>query len=677
MRTSLLRLGAVALLACGTLSAQVQMNNTTRSSITDVPNVGKAITERPATVRADKSATPMTQALTYSALWRSDFYPFFETFTASKVFLYEPGTDAIFIVRNNRTFDQTSGQLTGGQVRVYSSTDNGANWGEAEIYNQLGTVFAMPNMAIVNPGGSATSVADLQWTVYGLTYDETANWARTSQSGIFKTSGDPFSFPMEGPEQNNNQGFTWNEGDMLGVSGDNPAVYFAGMLGNSGGGQYGTYGMWGFDFAAEDFTASTIPAQWTATQFRNPNNVNSTFNSQMRMGADSDGKLYTCVNNLFADDENNRVPAFSTSEDQGATWTNFSRMPMSAFDAYKTQHGWDNIQIYRPYDMEALVVTGSNEFSYFFRVARVAENQVANLDIVEAKYKSGTWTLNRVAELNGFPLIFRRQDSISDLSGQYAWIPQYDINSLGHEIEAAITADGEDILVKWIDENPALGYQQLGKTQSAWFFSQTTNTWNETQFDSMLTTDVYYAHRKVTSSSWTPATNLTNDHSYDHGTRIPPVIPSLTSVPFLSLKTIAKNEYNAQYPYLPAIQQLPDLILDASADYRTPNTVQYASFNATLTSVNESETYNFRFNTVSPNPASNEAEVAFTTEVGSKVMVDVYSTNGSRIATVFNGMLDAGIHALTIDASTYASGTYYVALTVGGQRLTQPLVIVK
>jgi hypothetical protein len=435
--------------------------------------------------------------------------------------------------------------------------------------------------------------------------------------------------------------------------------------------------MWGFDFTAEDFTATKIPQQWTASQFRNPNNINSTYNSQMRLGADADGKLYTCVNNLFADDENNRVPAFSTSEDQGATWTSFSRMPMSAFEAYRTQYGWDNIQIYRPYDMEALVVTGPNQFSYFFRVARVAENNVANLDIVEASYKNGAWTLNRVAELNGFPLTFRRQDSISGLVSQYAWVPQYDINSLGHEIEAAITADGDNILVKWIDENPALGYEKFGKTQSAWFFSQTSSSWVETQFDSMLTTDVYYAHRSVSGNTWSTPTNLTNDIDYDHGTRIPPVIPSLSRVPFMSLNTIEKADYNAQYPYLPAIQELPDLILDASADYRTPNTVQYAWFNATVTSVNETENFNFRFNAVSPNPASNEAEVAFTTEAGSKVMVDVYSTNGSRIATVFNGMLDAGIHALTIDASTYASGTYYVALTVGSQRLTQPLVIVK
>lgn len=676
MRTSLLRLGAVALVACGTLSAQGLTDIHTRPSTKSHLNIGSAINERPVPVRSEKGAQEATQALNYQSLWRTDFFPLFETYTSNKVFQYDPGTNAVFIIRNNRVFSE-AGQLAGGQVRVYSSADNGANWTETEVYNTLGTVFAMPNFAVVNPG--VTAVEDLNWTIFGWTYDQVAGWARTSQAGIFKTSGDPYSFVMEGPDNNNSGGFNWNTGDIVGVSGDAPSVFHAGMLRNTGGGQYGTYGIWGFDYTAEDYATSTIPQQWDVTQFRNPNNLNSTYNSQMRIGADADGRLYVALNNLFSDNENVRIPAYSSSDDQGTTWSAFNRMPQSAFDAYQTAQGWDNITIYRPYDMEAFVVTGTNQFSYFFRVARVANNQIANLDLVEASYKNGAWTLTRVAELNGFPLEFTRQDSISNLSGQYAWVPAYDINSQGHEIEAALTADGQNILVKWIDENPNLGYVKFASTQPAYFYNQTSATWVETPFDSMLTTDVYYAHRAVSSTSWSTPVNITNDLAYDHGTRIPPVIPSLNRVPFMSLNTIAKTDYNTQYPYLPAIQQIPDLILDASVDYRTPNTIQYTSFDAiNPTSVDEQpENYSFRFNAVSPNPATNEAEVTFTTDVAAKALVEVFSTSGTRIATLYNDMIGAGIHGLTVDASTYASGTYYVALTVGGQRLTQPLVIVK
>lgn len=672
MRTSLLRLGAVALVACGTLSAQNLRVVHTNPSTKGLLNVGAAITQQPVPLKATKVAGDETQALTYTRMWYTDFYPSFESYTSNKVFLYDPGTNGLFIVRNNRTFTE-AGALEGGQVRVYASTDNGSNWTETEVLNTPGSVFALPNFAVVNQG--VTSVADLNWTIYGWTYDQSNQYRRTSQAGIFKTSGDPFSFVMEGPDEPGGNGYNWNAGDMIGVAGDAPAVYHAGLLGNGTSGQYGTYGVWGFDYVNEDFVTSRIPSSWDVTQFRPSGNPDQSYNSAMRIGADVDGRLYAVVNNLFADNQNTRIPAVSMSEDQGTTWSAFNRMPQSAFDAYMTQYGWDNITIYRPYDMEAFVVTGVNQFSYFFRVARVANNNVANLDIVEASYRNGAWTLNRVAELNGFPLEFARQDTASDLIGEFAWVPYFTLTSQGHEIEAALTADGKDILVKWIDENPSLGYVKFSSPLTLYFENQSNTA---TQLDSMLTTDVYYAHRPVSGTTWSAPVNVTNDMAYDHGTRIPPVIPGLNRVPFLTLNTIAKQDYNTQYPYLPAIQQLPDIVLDASVDYRTPNMLQYAWFDATTTSVEEeAETFNFRFNAVSPNPASNEAEVAFTTDAASKVMVEVFSTNGTRMATVLNSELGAGIHALTIDASNYASGTYYVALTVGGQRLTQPLVIVK
>lgn len=677
MRLSLLCLGLAALFATSAAQAQIPADLHFQPYPTDYSDLQKNITDpRPPMVDAGKSV-PSTQGLTYRRLWVTDFYPFFETYNENKVFQYDPGTNATMIIENSRTFT-SGGQLEGGMMAIHSSTDNFASETVNEIYNTPGTVLSMPNFAVTN--SEASTVADLMYSVMGFTYPESAGWSRTSQLGIFKTSDDPFDFPMDGPEDGNSVGYQWNYGDAVGVDGDSPSTYLVSQLSNgSGSGQFGAYGVWGFDFAFEDFTANRIPSQWDVNQFRNPGSANSSFNGAPRMGADEEGRLYMVVNNIFADDDQNRVPSFSSSEDQGANWTAFQRMPVSILTNYATTMQWPNIFVYRPYDMEALVVTGINQFSYFYRVGSSNDQgNLVNLDLVEAAYNNGSWTLTRVAELNGIPLTFQRQDSISDLQGQFAWIPRYDVSSLGHEIDAARAADGTGIIVKWIDESPDQGYVKFASPLTAWFFSQQNSQWAETQFDSLLTTDAFFSI-KPTGQGWTAPTNLTNDLDYDHGTRIPPVVPSVAplNIPYMSLKTFTVAEYNPQYPYLAAIAAMPSLILDASTDYRTPNHVQYSQISATTSVEEQTQNYTFAFNAVAPNPASNEAEVTFTMDVHGMVSVEIYSTTGNKVANVYSGSLPAGLHGVMVDASAMASGTYYVALTIDGQRLTQPLVIIK
>jgi len=678
MRTSLLCLGVATLLTSGTLMAQRPTEPGYRPAPKNPEAFVKALMTPPVEVANVKGDAPSTQTLQYQTLWTSDFFPLFETFNSNNVFLYEKGTGTLALVRNNRTFDSQSNALTGGQVRTYFSTDQGATWGELEVFNKLGTVFAMPNMAISNPGNSATSPAGLVWSIYGFTYEESVQWNRTSSGGIFKTSGAPFDIPMEGPDQNNNQGFTWNVGSVTGVSGDNPSTFFAGVLGNGGGGQYGTYGAWGFDFNAEDFTASTIPSAWDNAQFRPSGAVNSSYNSPCVLGSDDDGTLYMVVNNIWADNENLRCPAVSTSNDQGATWSAFNRMPESAFDAYRATYSWDNIQVSGAYDPTSMVVTGPGKLSFFFRAGHVQNQQWANLDIVEARYDNGTWTLARVAELNGFPLSFTRNDDKSNLIGQYAWVPTYELNPQGHEVEVAITADGQDLLVKWIDENPDHGYTHFSPPQPAWIYDNQTSNWVENQFDSMLTTDAYYTYRSVSAPSWNEKKNMSNDMAYDHGTRIPQTIPDLEHVPFLTLSTIAKADYNQQYPYLPALQNIPDLMLEGHVDYRTPNRVKFADFNAkNLNSVAQTEAYQFSIEKISPNPANDAAQVAFTMDVAGSVKIDVISTSGASVNNVFNGSMDAGIHAMNVNTANLASGAYFISVSVNGKVLAQPLSIIK
>jgi len=679
MKTSLLRLGAVALLAAGSLNAQI--HESIRQDVNTRPNVtipekltADLFPEQPA-VRpgASLKTGDLTQAIDWAQLWVTStvFGPFWETYNDNPVFVYDAGTGMIGVVQID--LDGTFPNLTG-IVNLIATMDNGANWSSTELFNRAGTLIGFPGFATAN--GGTSNLGDLFWTVFGWSYEQ-PDFNRTGSIGLFKTTGDPFDFPMLGPDFNNPQGYTWSLGDMVGVNGDAPSIHHVSRLGNPTGAQFGAYGQWGFDPDFEDFTASSMPQQWAVSQFVNPNDLTTTFNSSPVMGADEEGRLYMMVNNLFADDDQNRVPAVSISEDQGATWSDFSRMPVNALDAYRSQVGWANIAVYGPYQGDALVVTGPNEFSYFFRVRQINEaGNVINIDIVEGHYENGAWTLTRVAELNGFPLEFGRADEPSDAISEAAWLPSYALTSGGHEVGAAITADGSAIVVKWIDENPNRGYIKFDQTLTAYFNSQ--GNWQPNEFDSLLTTDVYMAYRML-DGTWSTPVNHTDDLAYDKGTRIPRVVPNLSNVPVLSLGTFPLDQFNPQYSFYQALSQLPALVFDANVDRRAPKVVQVGFFNAiNPTSVNEDVVnYTFNLNAVAPNPAQNEAEVTFTMDVPGTVSLDLYSTTGSKVATVFNGHLSAGVHGLMVDASSIATGTYYVALTVNGQRLTQPLAIVK
>lgn len=678
MRTSLLRLGAVALLAAGPVIGQQHASQLQQPQARKnlAPLTYTAPTDAPALLRKPDfslKGSESTQAITWTNMWTTTFGPNWEVNSQRELISYDKGTNSVSLIQPD--VEGTYPAWTG-IVYVYNSVDNGQNWTRSEVFRRENELVLYPVLALANPG--TTNAADLNWSVWGWAYKyDGSTYPRSGSTLIFRDETGVFDVPSSGPENNNPLDLEWYLGDFVGINGDAAGVYYLTIpFGQNQ--PWGAYGIWGWDFAAQDFATNTMPSQWSIDKFRPSGTLGSRTTSTPIIDADDEGRLYVVCNNEFADATGIRVPAVSISEDQGATWSDFARMPSSVLEAYRAQVGWNNISVYSPFTGDALVVTGIQQFSYFFRVQQQNDQQnTINIDIVEAKYNNGTWTLTRVAELNGFPLEFERATDPSNAISPDAWLPSIAAARNGHEVQVARAADGAGLVVKWIDEAPEQGAVKFGSTVTLYFESQTAG-WQEFQYDSMYTTDVYFSYR-TTSGSWMPKVNITNDLAYDHGTRMPRTVPSLESVPLIGLRPLPLDQYNQQYRYLPALRQLPALIYDNTIDDATVSIIQYGSFNAiNPTSVNEeAETFNFRFNAVSPNPASNEAEVAFTTDAASKVMVEVFSTNGTRMATVLNTELGTGIHALTIDASNYASGTYYVALTVGGQRLTQPLVIVK
>jgi hypothetical protein len=80
---------------------------------------------------------------------------------------------------------------------------------------------------------------------------------------------------------------------------------------------------------------------------------------------------------------------------------------------------------------------------------------------------------------------------------------------------------------------------------------------------------------------------------------------------------------------------------------------------------------------IAPHPVTTASSMTLRMGEGGPATVAVYDVMGRRVATLLSGELSAGSHALTLDASGWASGTYFVRVTANGRSETQPFRVVR
>ena len=59
------------------------------------------------------------------------------------------------------------------------------------------------------------------------------------------------------------------------------------------------------------------------------------------------------------------------------------------------------------------------------------------------------------------------------------------------------------------------------------------------------------------------------------------------------------------------------------------------------------------------------------------VNLAVYNLAGQQVATLVDGMVEAGTHTVTFDASNLTSGVYFYTLTANGVSTSQKMVLVR
>jgi hypothetical protein len=78
-----------------------------------------------------------------------------------------------------------------------------------------------------------------------------------------------------------------------------------------------------------------------------------------------------------------------------------------------------------------------------------------------------------------------------------------------------------------------------------------------------------------------------------------------------------------------------------------------------------------------PNPFNPSTVIRYQKSVSGHTRLTVYDVLGREVAVLVDGIMPAGAHQVTFDASSLASGMYLYRLTAGGQVITRRMMLVK
>src|SRR4030095_589340 len=78
-----------------------------------------------------------------------------------------------------------------------------------------------------------------------------------------------------------------------------------------------------------------------------------------------------------------------------------------------------------------------------------------------------------------------------------------------------------------------------------------------------------------------------------------------------------------------------------------------------------------------PNPFNPSTTIKYSVPVNSQVSLKVYNTTGQVVATLAEGMQDAGNYEISFNASNFSSGVYYYRLSAGSFTETRKMTLIK
>lgn len=104
---------------------------------------------------------------------------------------------------------------------------------------------------------------------------------------------------------------------------------------------------------------------------------------------------------------------------------------------------------------------------------------------------------------------------------------------------------------------------------------------------------------------------------------------------------------------------------------------QYARGPATVTSVADNMTPDFRLFQNFPNPFNLSTKITYSIPQTSDVKLSVYNVMGQEVATLVNKTMNPGDHSVTFNGQNFGSGLYFYQLKVNDQLITKRMMLTR
>jgi hypothetical protein len=566
---------------------------------------------------------------------------------------YEPISKTLTILDAN--FSGTSSFT--GKITLRTTQNNGSTWNTPRVaFNKAGQLCLFPSLAVTNPT-KGTTPTDLLYYICSPIYDGSGAPQANSRAWIITKTGLD-SVVINTPETNPDQ-VDWFDANAVASSAKNGSYgYSTAMLSYKVGANYGQYG-----FSATDLTAkenySYIPATWALSNFKTSDQPSSTYNGEMRTDVDSKGNIYTGVLNIYQKGETDfRAPAVSKSTDNGETWSDWDIMPKSALLDFGNEIQSPDASkcVFVAYNQNGFVVTGEDSFSFLLNVwvytgVGTDGKDAYSLVVADCSKENGSWKMRAISAINGN--LFRVIQNVGNATFKDSLVD----SPRDLEFQLSRTADGKYLVAKWLDYTKFVQHASV-TLQSGQVI------------DSSIITDIVTAYRLVGDNQWSKPLVQTNDDIPDKFTFIPSIVPDINNVPCVAYRT-GKSTTTSLY------NGYPEAVRQKVIDFVTELWYYNMDLVGGTIDVNETtENYNFSINSISPNPASDIAEINFTVNNPSNVKLEIYNNMGQLVKVLLNGRVNLGSQALNARIDDVPNGTYFLKLSEGGKSITKNLVVI-
>jgi hypothetical protein len=78
-----------------------------------------------------------------------------------------------------------------------------------------------------------------------------------------------------------------------------------------------------------------------------------------------------------------------------------------------------------------------------------------------------------------------------------------------------------------------------------------------------------------------------------------------------------------------------------------------------------------------PNPFNSRTTVVFDVSQKTNVRLSLFDLLGREVRVVTNGIIDPGVHRVTLDGVNLSTGTYYLQLSTDRERKVKPILLMR